>query len=363
MAFGEVGTMVQPDTSRRAAQERELGMGHVNNRLSFIAPNAPPAIGFSSTGSNESNTNNNPNNFSYNDAASHFASYESGCREGNLHAVHAVVSPQPRSPAFLHHGLILALESGQVETARYLLSSGAPVTPNTPVHVLTAPPNLQIPLFELLAQSGWGPNVPGEYGAVLLPKVVTNLPVLCWFLAHGANPNLGAQHDTVDIAAQPNPQSCAALEAAAARGSVDAVRLLLDAGASIHYGTPLHFAAGACSPGIMPRSVISKEFDASRIPIMALLVERGADVNQMGESRVVVHHPIMYAVMAGAVERVKWLLEQGADPEARGAWGSAAEYVEMVGSEELKSVLRMGIQAKMGADGFQGNLAIRPRVQ
>ncbi|KAJ5725482.1 uncharacterized protein N7483_006839 [Penicillium malachiteum] len=299
---------------------------------------------------------------SHNEQITHFASYEAACREGNLHTVHAVISSQPQSAAFLHHGLILALETGNVDVARYLLSSGAPVTPNTPVHILSAPPNTQIPLFELLAQSGWGPNIPGDYGAVLLPKVVTNLPVLCWFLAHGANPNLGAQHDSTDIAAQPNPQSCAALEAAAARGSVEAVRLLLDAGASIHYGTPLHFAAGACSPGIVPRSVVSREFDTSRIPVMALLVERGADVNQMGQSRVVVHHPIMYAVMAGAVERVKWLLEQGADPEARGAWGSAAEYVEMVGSEDLKSVLRQGINLRANG-GLHESLTIRPRVQ
>ncbi|KAJ5291211.1 hypothetical protein N7478_000462 [Penicillium angulare] len=354
MSFGEVGTMVQPDTPRRAARERELGMGHVNNRLSFIAPNFQPSIAFSSMESN-----------SVPETPTLFDSYTSACREGNIHTVHAIVSSQSPTVPFLHHGLILALESGHVEVARYLLSAGAPITQNTPVHILSAQPSLQIPLFELLAQSGWGPNIPGEYGAVLLPKVVTNLPVLCWFLAHGANPNLGAQHDTTDISAHPNTQSCAALEAASARGSVDAVRLLLDAGASIHYGTPLHFAAGACSPGIMPRSVISSEFDASRIPIMALLVERGADVNQMGMSRVVVHHPIMYAVMAGAAERVKWLLEHGADPQARGAWGSAAEYVEMVGSEDLKSVLRHGIEMKGVNGGAHDNLnlAIRPRVQ
>lgn len=344
--------MVQPDTTRRAAQERELGMGHVNNRLSFIAPNFQPSIAFQSMENNAL-----PGSPTY------FDSYTSACREGNLQTVHGLVSSQTVSAPFLHHGLILALESGHVDIARYLLSAGAPITPNTPVHILSAPPFSQIPLFELLAQSGWGPNIPGEYGAVLLPKVVTNLPVLCWFLAHGANPNLGAQHDTTDISAHPNTQSCAALEAAAARGSVEAVRLLLDAGASIHYGTPLHFAAGACSPGIMPRSVISREFDASRIPIMALLVERGANVNQMGESRVVVHHPIMYAVMAGAVERVKWLLEHGADPMARGAWGSAAEYVEVVGSEEMKSVLRHGIQMRGVNGGVHENLVIRPRVQ
>lgn len=355
MSVSEVGIMMQQEPSRRADEERELGMGHVNNRLSFIAPRFPPTEIPQSMEAEQHNF--------LNDIAAHFASFESACRSGDLHAVHAVISPQKRSSAFLHHGLILSLESGHVDIARYLLSSGAPITPNTPVHILSAPPDQQIALFELLAQSGWGPNIPGDYGTVLLPKVVTHLPVLCWFLAHGADPNLGAHHDSSDVTGQANPQSCAALEAASARGSVDAVRLLLNAGASIHYGTPLHFAAGACSPGIMPRSVISKEFDTSRIPIMELLVERGADVNQMGESRVVVHHPIMYAVMAGAVERVRWLLEQGADPEARGAWGSAAEYVEMVGSDEMKSVLRQSMLERSKAnEGSFGNLAMRFKV-
>ncbi|KAJ5917362.1 hypothetical protein N7466_010916 [Penicillium verhagenii] len=359
MSFSEVGIMMHQEPSRRADEERELGMGHVNNRLSFIAPSFPPAATILPLAAEPELEQRN----FLNEIATVFASFESACRSGDIHTVHALVSQQSRSRAFLHHGLILSLESGHVEIARYLLSTGAPITPNTPAHILSAPPDCQIDLFELLAQSGWGPNFPGDYGTLLLPKVVTHLPVLCWFLAHGANPNLGAHHDS-DIAGPPHPQSCAALEAAAARGSVDAVRLLLNAGASIHYGTPLHFAAGACSPGIMPRSVITKEFDASRIPIMELLVERGADVNQMGQSRVVVHHPIMYAVMAGAVGRVRWLLEHGADPEARGAWGSAAEYVEMVGSEEMKQVLRHSAHERSGANGGGfGNLAIRFKAQ
>lgn len=49
---------------------------------------------------------------------------------------------------------------------------------------------------------------------------------------------------------------------------------------------------------------------------MALLVEGGADVNQAKISRhMVARYVIVHAVMAGAVERVRWLLEQGLDPE------------------------------------------------
>ncbi|KAJ5247437.1 hypothetical protein N7468_002420 [Penicillium chermesinum] len=289
-------------------------------------------------------------------ARAHLHTFETACREGNLPAVMAVTLSDARTPELLHHGLMLALAAGHVEITHHLLANGAFIDRRTPVQILSAPEAVQVPLFDLLAQHGW---TPGELGAVLLPRVVTNLPLLNWFLLHGVDPNLGTAAG--DVANDPNPRSCAALEAASARGEVEAVRLLLDAGAEIHYGTPLHFAAGACSPGISPRSVTTKEFDASRIPVMALLVERGADVNQKGESRVVVHHPIMYAAMAGAVERVRWLVDQGADPEAKGAWGSAAEYVAMIGSDEMRSIVQRGIERKQRSRISRQSFAIRPK--
>lgn len=73
---------------------------------------------------------------------------------------------------------------------------------------------------------------------------------------------------------------------------------------------------------------------------MALLVDRGADVNQREESRhMVPQYAIVHAVMAGAVERVKWLLEHGADPYIRGSWGSAAEHARTSGNEEIIKVI------------------------
>ncbi|KAJ5161689.1 hypothetical protein N7492_007081 [Penicillium capsulatum] len=303
-------------------------------------------------------------------------SFENACQRGPISTIQSIVSAEARSPAFLHHGLNVALSAGNTDAVRYLLAAGAPIVRRTPACILAAPPDQQIPLFEIFTQHGWSPNTPGDYGAVLLPKTVTSLPLLRWFLVHGANPNLGPQQSSNDPASGPNFHSCAALEAAAAHGSVEAVRMILDAGAEISYGTPLHYAAGAVPPGTkssggphptsgaapqnMMRDAENKEFDMSRIPVMGLLVERGADVNQLGESRLVAHHPIMYAALAGAVERVRWLLEQGADPEARGAWGSAAEYVATMGSDEMKRVMEAGIRARHGLSGEA--FPIRPRA-
>ena len=269
--------------------------------------------------------------------------FASACQHGALSTVQTIVSSTPRTRLFLHHGLAIALHAGSIDIVRYLLYVGAPILRQTPKNILSAPSDQQISLFELLLQFGWTVNTPGFYGAVLLPRVVTNLRLLQWFLIHGADPNLGEQRDSRNRTGEPDTDSCAALEAAAGQGNVEAVRLLLDAGAKIQHGNPIHFAAGACPPGTNPhagRAMPSKEFDQSRIPAMALLVERGADINQATESRhMVAKYAIVHAVMAGAVERVRWLLKHGADAELKGAYGSAVEYAEIMGSEEMRGVI------------------------
>ncbi|CEL08983.1 hypothetical protein ASPCAL12127 [Aspergillus calidoustus] len=278
--------------------------------------------------------------------------FESSCRWGTPLTVERIVSsksPTP-TPAFLHHGLCLALKAGNVEVARYLLATGAPIVRRTPDNILLASVDRQIPLFEVLFAHGWTPNSPAEHGAVLLPSVLTNHALLRWFLAHGANPNLGKQQEY--RYGGPRTDSCSVLEAAARQGDVEAARLVLDAGAVIENGFPLHAAAAALPSGANPhvgRVTPSKEFDISRIPVMALLVERGADVNRLQgpqTGNMVPGYAIVQAVMAGAVERVRWLLDHGADPTIRGPWGSALEYASKMGSEEMRTVIQDGIDAK-----------------
>jgi ankyrin repeat protein len=304
--------------------------------------------------------------------------FQAICQTRSPQEVERILSTTQPTPQILNFGLEAALTGSNVAVAQYLLSNHAPITPSTAEKILqTTNPNptltdRQIALFELLTQHGWTPNSPGSTGAPLLPQVAAtnNTALLRWFLTHGANPNFGIRRLGTSNGAtdQLSYESCAALESASAKGDIEAVQMLFDAGAEIRYGYPLHYAAGALpvpvpvGGGSGPGSELFGP--DRRIPIMQLLLERGADVNQKGETELVAHHPIMYAVMAGAVQRVRWLLERGADPEARGSWGSAVETAFVMGSEEMKAVMEVGIRARRfgGEASFAGEvLAIRPK--
>ncbi|KAL5359770.1 ankyrin repeat-containing domain protein [Aspergillus floccosus] len=254
----------------------------------------------------------------------HVTAFEHACRGNSLAAVQAIVTTHTCTPAFLHRGLPLAIKAGRVDIASYLLASGAPMTRGTPSDVLFAPTAQQIPLFEVLRQHGWTPNTPGYYGNVLLPAAVTNLPLLRWFLSHGADPNRGPQRpydSPYERFGESVRNSGCALESAAARGSREAVQLLLDAGADIHNGYPLHAAARSVPPGSPSQCPIERELDIGRIPVMELLVERGADVNQRMETPYVEpRYALLLAAMVGAVERARWLIQHGADPGVEKGW-------------------------------------------
>jgi hypothetical protein len=288
------------------------------------------------------------------DKPSHVSSFEAACRSGSVSVIDSIIAKETLSPVTLHRGLSLAIRHGQVEAAGYLLEKGAPINREIPENVLSAPQDQQIPLFDLLTRHAWTPNTPGYYGAVLLPRVVTSLPLLRWFLDHGADPNLGVQRDHRDHLGESDTESCDALESASARGSAEAVQMILESGAKISHGTPLNYAAGACPPGTNPHAgpvTPSKEFDVGRIPVMHKLVESGADVNATTESRhMEAQYAIVYAVMAGAVERVRWLLQNGADPHKKGAFGSAKDYASLIGSDEMKRVIEEGIAARRRMD-------------
>ncbi|PWY67628.1 ankyrin [Aspergillus sclerotioniger CBS 115572] len=262
---------------------------------------------------------------------------EHACRDGPLSTVQAMVADQTCTPAFLHRSLTFALGAGHEDIAHYLLEAGAPIVRLTPVNIFRAASDRHLPLFRLLSLHGWSPQGFWDDGSLLTVRVITNKPLLRWLLNQGVDPNAGAS----------DPSRRSALELVAGNGDFETVRLLLDAGADVQQGVPLHVAAAACPPGTdAGRNPIppTREFDTARIPTMTLLVERGAKVNQSQEARLMApRYAIVYAVMAGAVERVRWLLAHEADPEVKGAFGSAYDYAQSRGSDEIRSVLAEGV--------------------
>lgn len=172
--------------------------------------------------------------------AAYASEFESACRSGPVSVIETVIQSEVQTPAFLHNGLTIALSAGNVEAASILIRHGAPIVRHTADNVLLAPRDCQIPLFDLLNQNDWGPNKPGFYGDVLLPWVISDIRLLSWFLSRGADPNLGPQRDNRDRNGESETNSYDTLQSAAARGSEEAVKMLLDAGAKISNGMPLH---------------------------------------------------------------------------------------------------------------------------
>ncbi|OBS20021.1 hypothetical protein FPOA_11742 [Fusarium poae] len=260
-----------------------------------------------------------------------FLNFRSACREGDLSTVESIVTSQSRSPLYLDKGLDDALKNGKVDVSRFLLQSGAPMTRATPAAILKAPADKQVALFKVLMEHGWTVNTPES----LLPQIFesNNEPLFDWFLEQGADLNVAGLHTG----------QRRTLWLAATQGTVQAVQKLLNAGAQM--ASPgLYWAAGACPRGSVPqvrRVEPSAEFDKSRIPVMELLLENGGDVNHRIETHTFEElYPIQNAVTAGAVERVKWLLSKGADPDLKGGpYGSAREYAKLHSSDEMKHVL------------------------
>ncbi|KAF5247457.1 hypothetical protein FANTH_6365 [Fusarium anthophilum] len=259
-----------------------------------------------------------------------FIDFRSACRNGDLSIIKSIDLSQSCSPFYLSKGLDEALRNGKVDVSRFLLQSGALITRATPAAVLRAPADKQIALFPVLMEHGWSVNTPES----LLPEIFrsNNEPLFDWFLEQGADPNV----------AGPGNDQEQTLRLAATQGTVHVVQKLLNAGANMS-NSGLYWAAGAYPDGSVPSIRLvepSADFDKSRIPIMDLLLENGGDVNRRLETGHMEElYPIINAVKAGAIERVKWLLSKGADPDLKGPLGSARDYAKRFSNDGMKQLL------------------------
>ncbi|RYP43617.1 hypothetical protein DL770_011559 [Monosporascus sp. CRB-9-2] len=150
------------------------------------------------------------------------------------------------------------------------------------------------------------------FGASVLPAAVEHEDMVRYLLSLGIDPNIGLDPSETQGQEGFNYFSTAALHAAAARSTPRVFAMLLGAGARLPNAYPLHAAAGA------PATQSSGD---DRIPMMSYLVhDLGLDINASDDGTVSPYAwgtPLHHAVAWAHVDRVRWLLENGADPTLR----------------------------------------------
>ena len=186
-----------------------------------------------------------------------------------------------------------AAGEGQPEILEYLLLLGGKFGTHS-ISLATSPG-----IFKIFLAHGW------EVDDAMLRSHVQHPELIALFLAHGANPNSSS------------PRGFSPLDIAALRGPLETVKLLLKHGAMVGPNSAaLHAAAQGDAP--------------DRIPIMACLMEKGADINGLAKdypapSEVIRSGrkgtPLHTAAKWSNKEAEEWLLEHGADPEAKNELG------------------------------------------
>ncbi|RYP72545.1 hypothetical protein DL769_004435 [Monosporascus sp. CRB-8-3] len=178
----------------------------------------------------------------------------------------------------------------------------------------------------------WHPNQPWETYlkspcvAICTPRAVTDIPLLKFLLAHGADPNVGSFGRTSSVKGANfalNRQSPAVLNAVVAKFDPSLIDLLLR-----------HGARRDCEGLHLLHSIVRREnrdnFAELRRPFAQFLLDQGlADVNEVKKMpwrhEGTMYHlpgyyetetPLTLACAASDWEFVEWLLEHGADPDA-----------------------------------------------
>ncbi|RYO84191.1 hypothetical protein DL762_005788 [Monosporascus cannonballus] len=150
------------------------------------------------------------------------------------------------------------------------------------------------------------------FGASVLPAAVEHEDMVRYLLSLGIDPNSGLNPSEAQGQERFNYFSTTALYAAAARSTPRVFAMLLGAGARLQNAYPLHAAAGA------PATLSS---GGDRIPMMSYLAhDLGLDVNAFDDGTVSPYAwgtPLHHAVAGAHVDRVRWLLANGADPTLR----------------------------------------------
>ncbi|KAM3423039.1 hypothetical protein BST61_g508 [Cercospora zeina] len=243
------------------------------------------------------------------------ADLEAAVAQNSMSAVFAILAEWQHSTRVLDDrglvpstltttALLSAVENARSDIVSLLLA----VSCDSTLPVLQALQVGSIKNFEAFLWNGWDINEPVERDEPsALGYAIQNSELVAWFLAQGADPNAGHQHDT-------------ALSRAVLAGTFDVIEMLLAHGADVQRGDVLHWA-------------IEREDQACEV--VEMLLERGADPNHIRfngfepqwsvfGAKDALGTPLHRAVTLGRLDVVSKLLQHGADRNKRDTLGRTA---------------------------------------
>jgi len=276
----------------------------------------------------------------------------------------AVAEALVRGGADVHGGsrsgftpLMFAAQQGDVDSVRMLLRAGAKVDDRqegAPTALVIASAMCHVQAVNLLLENGANPNRTDWRGYNSLLLVVRDshygldlaskdkiVAIVKSLLAHGANPNFRLKQPKAMTVNEVSLDGATPVLLAAEVNNTEAVRLLLDAGADPRITTeqgltPLLMAAGG---GTDIQRARPPEERAMAIETAKLLVERGVDVNAVGQYGWTALHQASYQ---GLTDVIEYLVSKGASINEMDAFGqtplsiSLAVLVQDIGARRLQ---------------------------
>jgi ankyrin repeat protein len=257
--------------------------------------------------------------------------------------------------------LMFAAQQGDVDTARILISAGAnpnevrPKSGNSYTPLIIASAMGHAKVVELLLDKGADPNVIDARGYTSLHLAVRDsdyginltgkdeiVKIVRALLAHGANPNHRLKLErNVGTLNEVSLQGATPLLLAAEVNNLEAARALLDAGADPRIPTDqgttaLMLAAGG---GTDIQRMRLPEERATAVETAKLLLERGTDVNAVGQYGWTALHAASYQ---GLTDVIELLVSKGANINEMDAFGQTplsigmAVLVQDIGARRLQ---------------------------
>ncbi|KAH3995362.1 hypothetical protein HBI70_178240 [Parastagonospora nodorum] len=188
--------------------------------------------------------------------------------------------------------LELSMPTGTLEVIERLLTLGARLVPDS---LFAAVARQEPEVFQLLIEFGWDINST-RFSHAAIHHAVDHEVSLRWLLEHGADPNLSSERREIGSCLQ----RATPLDYASKLSDPTSVNILLSHGANLDPDAIYH--------------AIGIRYQKNGTATLKALIDHGADVNYNSKRW---STPLFHTVRIGSPEKLRLLLERGADPEIK----------------------------------------------